>query len=111
MKPGTCINTHLVTELNLQKLGSDSHLVAPSISLADMTVFFLTVATCFKFGLSAEMYPELGEYYALLKEQPSVKASWDKDKMHSKTSEILTHFTDTSACNVLVSTKKKKAFV
>ncbi|KAG8005094.1 Glutathione S-transferase A [Nibea albiflora] len=70
----------LVTELKLwegylQKLGSGSHLAGPSFSLADVTVF-PTVATLFRFGLSAEKYPKLGEYYALLKERPSVKASW-----------------------------------
>ncbi|KAA8586194.1 hypothetical protein FQN60_007763 [Etheostoma spectabile] len=47
----------------------------PFFSLADVTVF-PTVATLFRFGLSAERYPNLGEYYALLKERPSIKASW-----------------------------------
>ncbi|TKS88919.1 Glutathione S-transferase A [Collichthys lucidus] len=70
----------LVTELKLwegylQKLGSGSHLAGPSFSLVDVTVF-PTVATLFRFGLSAEKYPKLGEYYALLKERPSVKSSW-----------------------------------
>nr|ANW83217.1 rho-class glutathione S-transferase [Sebastes schlegelii] len=70
----------LITEVKLwegylQKLGSGSHLAGPSFSLADVTVF-PTVATLFRFGLSAERYPKLGEYYALLKERPSVKASW-----------------------------------
>lgn len=59
----------------LQKLGSGSYLAGPSFSLADVTVF-PTVATLFRFGLSAEHYPKLGEYYALLKERPSIIASW-----------------------------------
>lgn len=70
----------LTTELQLwegylQKLGSGSHLAGSSFTLADAVVF-PTVATAFRFGLSAERYPKLGEYYALLKERPSVKASW-----------------------------------
>ncbi|XP_044191610.1 glutathione S-transferase A-like [Thunnus albacares] len=59
----------------LQKLGSGSHLAGPPFSLADVTVF-PTVATLFRFGLSAESYPKLAEYYSLLKERPSIKASW-----------------------------------
>ncbi|XP_073319492.1 glutathione S-transferase A-like isoform X1 [Pagrus major] len=70
----------LVTELKLwegylQKLGSGSYLAGKTFSLADVTVF-PTVATHFQFGLSAERYPILGEYYALLKDRPSIKASW-----------------------------------
>ncbi|XP_073319622.1 glutathione S-transferase A-like isoform X1 [Pagrus major] len=70
----------LVTELKLwegylQKLGSGSYLAGKTFSLADVTVF-PTVAYLFRFGLSAERYPILGEYYALLKDRPSIKASW-----------------------------------
>ncbi|KAM9385717.1 uncharacterized protein KZ484_007242 [Pholidichthys leucotaenia] len=70
----------LTTELKLwegylQKLGSGSHLAGPSFSLADV-VIFPTVAYLFRFGLSAKRYPKLGEYYALLKERQSIKASW-----------------------------------
>ncbi|XP_039876774.1 glutathione S-transferase A-like [Simochromis diagramma] len=70
----------LVTELRLwkgylQKLGSGSYLAGPSFTLADVVVF-PTVGTLFRFGLSPERYPKLGEYYNLLKERPSVKASW-----------------------------------
>ncbi|XP_068188772.1 glutathione S-transferase A-like [Antennarius striatus] len=70
----------LVTELKLwegylQKLGTNSHLAGPSFSLADVTVF-PTVATLFRFGLSAERYPNLGKYYAMLTERPSIKATW-----------------------------------
>ncbi|XP_034401747.1 glutathione S-transferase A-like isoform X2 [Cyclopterus lumpus] len=70
----------LATELKLwegylQKLSSGSHLAGQSFSLADVTVF-PTVATLFRFGLSAERYPKLGEYHALLKERPGIKASW-----------------------------------
>ncbi|CAK6949738.1 glutathione S-transferase A-like [Scomber scombrus] len=59
----------------LQKLGSGAHLAGPHFSLADVTVF-PTVATLFRFGLSTERYPQLAEYYSLLKERPSIKASW-----------------------------------
>ncbi|CAN9503804.1 unnamed protein product [Ophioblennius macclurei] len=70
----------LITEIKLwegylSKLPPNSHLAGPSFSLADVTVF-PTVAYLFRFGLSAERYPKLGEYYALLKERPSVKATW-----------------------------------
>ncbi|KAG7500459.1 glutathione S-transferase A-like [Solea senegalensis] len=70
----------LATELKLwdgylQKLGDDSYLAGRSFSLADVTVF-PTVATVFRYGLSAERYPHLGKYYTLLQERPSIKASW-----------------------------------
>ncbi|KAM6974799.1 glutathione S-transferase A-like [Tautogolabrus adspersus] len=73
----------LTTELKLwegylQKLGSNTCLAGPSFSLADVTVF-PTVASLFRFGLSAERYPNLGAYYALLKGRPSIKASWPPD--------------------------------
>uniref|UniRef100_A0A672H624 Glutathione S-transferase A-like n=1 Tax=Salarias fasciatus TaxID=181472 RepID=A0A672H624_SALFA len=87
----------LTTELNLwegylSKLLPNSYLAGPSFSLADVTVF-PTVAFLFRFGLSAERYPKLGEYYALLKERPSVKASWpplwhDNPQGHDKLKEI-----------------------
>uniref|UniRef100_A0A3P9BXE5 Glutathione S-transferase rho n=1 Tax=Maylandia zebra TaxID=106582 RepID=A0A3P9BXE5_9CICH len=68
----------LVSELKLwesylQKVCS--YLAGPSFTLADV-VIFPTVGTLFRFGLSPERYPKLGEYYNLLKERPSVKASW-----------------------------------
>ncbi|XP_013883507.1 glutathione S-transferase A [Austrofundulus limnaeus] len=71
---------NLVAELKLwegylQKLGSDTYLAGPSFTLADVVVG-PTVAFLFRFGLSAERYPKLGEYYARLKERPSMKASW-----------------------------------
>ncbi|KAM3596921.1 uncharacterized protein V6R79_022898 [Siganus canaliculatus] len=70
----------LATELKLwesylQKLGPNSCLAGPSFSLADVVVY-PTVATAFRFGLSAERYPILGAYYNMLKERPSIKASW-----------------------------------
>ncbi|XP_026204350.1 glutathione S-transferase A-like [Anabas testudineus] len=70
----------LATELKLwegylQKLGQGTFLAGPSFSLADVTVF-PTVATAFRFGLPGERYPHLAEYYARLKERPSIKASW-----------------------------------
>nr|CAA64496.1 glutathione S-transferase [Pleuronectes platessa] len=68
----------LATELKLwegylQKHGK--HLAGRSFSLADVTVF-PTVATLFRMGLSAESYPQLGQYHALLKERPGIKRSW-----------------------------------
>ncbi|XP_019946255.1 glutathione S-transferase A-like [Paralichthys olivaceus] len=79
----------LATELKLwegylQKSGT--YLAGPSLSLADVTVF-PTVATLFRFGLSAESYPQLGQYYTLLKERPSVKASWPPHWLENPTGQ------------------------
>ncbi|KAM3835930.1 glutathione S-transferase A-like [Diretmus argenteus] len=59
----------------LEKLGAGSCLAGKSFSMADVVVF-PSVAYLFRFGLSAERYPQLAEYYALLKDRPSIKASW-----------------------------------
>uniref|UniRef100_A0A3Q2R4R2 Glutathione S-transferase rho n=1 Tax=Fundulus heteroclitus TaxID=8078 RepID=A0A3Q2R4R2_FUNHE len=59
----------------LHNLGSGSNLAGKSFTLADV-VIFPTVATLFRFGLSEKRYPKLAEYYALLRERPSIKASW-----------------------------------
>ncbi|XP_077404206.1 glutathione S-transferase A-like [Vanacampus margaritifer] len=68
----------LVTELQLwegylNKAGP--HMAGTSFTLADV-IIFPTVANLFRFGLSAERYPKLAAYYALLKDRPSIKASW-----------------------------------
>ncbi|PWA15362.1 glutathione S-transferase rho [Gambusia affinis] len=70
----------LVTELKLwegylEKLGSGSYLAGKDFTMTDVVVF-PTVATAFRFGLSAGRYPKLGAYHALMKERPSIKASW-----------------------------------
>jgi len=70
----------LVKELKLWegylgKLGAGSYLAGKTFSLADVLVF-PGVAYLFRFGLPAEHYPKLAEYYALVKDRPSVKASW-----------------------------------
>ncbi|KAM4539828.1 glutathione S-transferase A-like [Odontesthes bonariensis] len=73
---GEALGTELkLWEGYLQKLGSGSHLAGPSFSLADVVVF-PTIAILFRFGLSAQRYPKLGEYYTMLKDRPSIKASW-----------------------------------
>ncbi|XP_028317757.1 glutathione S-transferase A-like [Gouania willdenowi] len=59
----------------LQKLGSGSYMAGRSFTLADV-IIFPTVATLYRSGLAAERYPKLGEYYALVKDRASVKASW-----------------------------------
>ncbi|XP_049607552.1 glutathione S-transferase A isoform X1 [Syngnathus scovelli] len=56
-------------------LQTGSHLVGSSFTLADVMVF-PTVANLYRFGLSPERYPKLAAYYALLKDRPSIKASW-----------------------------------
>ncbi|CAF99458.1 unnamed protein product [Tetraodon nigroviridis] len=70
----------LITELKLwegylEQLGPNTHLAGQSFTLADVVVF-PTIAAFFKFGLSADRYPNLGEYYARVKERPSIRASW-----------------------------------
>ncbi|CAJ1083762.1 glutathione S-transferase A-like [Xyrichtys novacula] len=62
-------------ESYLEKLGPNTYLAGPAFTLADVTVF-PTIGTIFRYGLSAERYPNLGAYHALMKERPSVKASW-----------------------------------
>ncbi|TNN86066.1 Glutathione S-transferase A [Liparis tanakae] len=57
------------------ELDEGIHLAGLFFTLADVVVF-PTVATLFRFGLSAERYPKLGDYYAVLKHRPSIKASW-----------------------------------
>ncbi|XP_034401746.1 glutathione S-transferase A-like isoform X1 [Cyclopterus lumpus] len=71
----TCARSNIALFFTSFQLSSGSHLAGQSFSLADVTVF-PTVATLFRFGLSAERYPKLGEYHALLKERPGIKASW-----------------------------------
>ncbi|XP_030644277.1 glutathione S-transferase A [Chanos chanos] len=68
----------LSTELKLWE--SYMHKVGPymagkSFSLADVVVF-PTIALTFRLGLSHEKYPKLAKYYNLMKERPSVKATW-----------------------------------
>ncbi|KAJ3609313.1 hypothetical protein NHX12_023836 [Muraenolepis orangiensis] len=70
----------LTTELKLwegylEKMGAGSYLAGKNFSLADV-VIFPCFACCFRFGLSAKNYPKLADYYGLLKERPSVEASW-----------------------------------
>ncbi|XP_071768708.1 glutathione S-transferase A-like [Centroberyx gerrardi] len=59
----------------LQKLGAGSCLAGKTFSMADVAVY-PNVVYLFRFGLSAERYPKLAEYHALLKDRPSIKASW-----------------------------------
>jgi len=59
----------------LGKLGAGSYMAGKSFSLADVIVF-PSIAYVFRFGLSAEHYPKLAEYYALVKDRASVKATW-----------------------------------
>ncbi|KAK7898609.1 hypothetical protein WMY93_019462 [Mugilogobius chulae] len=59
----------------LEKLGPGSCLAGQQFSLADVTVF-PAVANLFRYGLLADRYPKLAQYHALLKDRPSIKASW-----------------------------------
>ncbi|XP_008285823.1 glutathione S-transferase A-like [Stegastes partitus] len=66
-------------ERYLQNVSSGSYLAGP-FSLADVVVF-PDIAYAFRFGLSAERYPNLAKYYNLLKERPSIKATWQSEWM------------------------------
>ncbi|XP_060771547.1 glutathione S-transferase A-like isoform X2 [Neoarius graeffei] len=59
----------------LQKMGKGSFLAGRNFSMADV-IFFPVFAFLPRFGLSKERYPNLMEYYEMLKERPSIKASW-----------------------------------
>ncbi|KAM4539905.1 glutathione S-transferase A-like [Odontesthes bonariensis] len=77
---------NLATELKLwegylQNVAAGSYL-AGAFSLADVVVF-PDVAYAFRFGLSEERYPKLAKYYNLLKDRPSIKASWPPHWLHS----------------------------
>ncbi|KAM6959539.1 glutathione S-transferase A-like [Aplochiton taeniatus] len=69
----------LTVELKLwegyMEKGVGSYLAGKTISLADVTVFPM-VAYALRFGLCMERYPKLAAYYAVMKDRPSVKASW-----------------------------------
>ncbi|XP_036411052.1 glutathione S-transferase rho [Megalops cyprinoides] len=62
-------------EQYLQKMEAGSYLAGKSFSMADV-VAVPVVAYAVRFGLSQDRYPRLGQYYSLVKERPSVKASW-----------------------------------
>ncbi|XP_043993635.1 glutathione S-transferase A-like [Gambusia affinis] len=70
---------NLVTELQLwesylENVSAGCYL-AGGFSLADVVVF-PSVACAFSYGLSPERYPKLAKYYSLLKDRPSIKATW-----------------------------------
>ncbi|XP_076005852.1 glutathione S-transferase A-like [Genypterus blacodes] len=61
--------------LSLFRWAHFSYLAGSFFSLANVLVF-PTVASLFRFGLPAGRFPQLSQYYAALKELPSIKASW-----------------------------------
>uniref|UniRef100_W5M7C2 Glutathione S-transferase rho n=2 Tax=Lepisosteus oculatus TaxID=7918 RepID=W5M7C2_LEPOC len=58
-----------------QKMDSGSYVAGKNFTMADV-MFIPQIAFVFRFGLSQEKYPKLAEYYSLVKERPSIKASW-----------------------------------
>ncbi|XP_061738503.1 glutathione S-transferase A-like [Nerophis ophidion] len=78
----------LATELHLWEgyLQAGPYLAGPNFSLADVAVF-PTVANLFRYGLTAVRYPKLSEYHTLLKERPSVRASWPPHWQEDPTGE------------------------
>ncbi|XP_067111378.1 glutathione S-transferase A-like [Osmerus mordax] len=83
----------LATELTLwegymQKMEAGSYLAGKDFSLADITVFPV-IAYAFRFGLSAERYPRLGQYNDLMNDRPSVKATWPPHWLESPGSGTL----------------------
>uniref|UniRef100_A0A3B3TKN6 Glutathione S-transferase rho n=1 Tax=Poecilia latipinna TaxID=48699 RepID=A0A3B3TKN6_9TELE len=65
---------NLVTELKLWESYLENCCFR-GFSLADV-VFFPSIACTFAYGLSPERYPKLAKYYNLLKDRPSIKATW-----------------------------------
>ncbi|XP_027009856.1 glutathione S-transferase rho [Tachysurus fulvidraco] len=62
-------------ESYLQQMGNGTFVAGRNFSMADV-VFFPVFAFLPRFGLSQERYPHLMEYYEMVKERPSIKASW-----------------------------------
>uniref|UniRef100_A0A672H595 Glutathione S-transferase A-like n=1 Tax=Salarias fasciatus TaxID=181472 RepID=A0A672H595_SALFA len=76
----------LTTELKLwegyfENVAEGSYLAGP-FSLADV-VGFPNAAYAFHFGLSPERYPKMAKYYNLLKDRPSIKATWPPKYLES----------------------------
>ncbi|XP_066572096.1 glutathione S-transferase rho [Amia ocellicauda] len=70
----------LATEFQLweeyfQKMDAGSYVSGKNFTMADVMVF-PQIAFAFRIGLSQEKYPKLTDYYNLLKDRPSVQASW-----------------------------------
>ncbi|XP_023673343.1 glutathione S-transferase rho [Paramormyrops kingsleyae] len=59
----------------LSKPEAGPYLAGKAFTMADV-LCFPVIAYGFRFGLSQEKYPKLGQYYTLVKERPSVTASW-----------------------------------
>ncbi|XP_061420763.1 glutathione S-transferase A-like [Lethenteron reissneri] len=79
----------LLWEGYLAKMGPGSYIAGKAFTIAD-AAFFPTLAYCFRFGLSAERYPNLGAYYKLLEQRPSVQASWPPHwKENPQTQDLL----------------------
>ncbi|XP_066524444.1 glutathione S-transferase rho [Hoplias malabaricus] len=62
-------------ESYLEKMDVGSYIAGKSFSLADV-VCFPYIAFLPRFGLNRERYPRMMEYYEMVKERPSVKATW-----------------------------------
>lgn len=83
----------LATELKLwegylNKMDAGSYLAGKNFSMADVMVF-PNIAYVFRFGLSAERYPRLSEYYSLLKDRPSIKTTWPAHWLEGPGQELL----------------------
>ncbi|XP_078607001.1 glutathione S-transferase A-like [Branchiostoma floridae x Branchiostoma japonicum] len=74
-KKKTCHEELQVWEGYLAKLGDGSHIAGKNFSLADVCAFPF-IATLVRMGFNMSRYPHLAKYYDLVKDRPSVKASW-----------------------------------
>ncbi|XP_078607005.1 glutathione S-transferase A-like [Branchiostoma floridae x Branchiostoma japonicum] len=59
----------------LAKLGDGSYIAGKNFNLADACTFPF-IATLVRMGFNMSRYPHLAKYYDLVKDRPSVKASW-----------------------------------
>ncbi|XP_035679374.1 glutathione S-transferase A-like isoform X3 [Branchiostoma floridae] len=74
-KKKACFEELQLWEGYLAKLGDGSHIAGKNFTLADACTFPY-VATLVRMGFNLSRYPHLAKYYDLVKDRPSVKASW-----------------------------------
>ncbi|XP_012686926.2 glutathione S-transferase A-like [Clupea harengus] len=77
-----------IWEEYLEKMEPGSYLAGRSFSLVDVLVFPV-VAYAVRFGMSQEKYSRLGAYYTMLKDRPSIKATWPPHWLEGPGSDLI----------------------
>ncbi|XP_043920579.1 glutathione S-transferase A-like [Protopterus annectens] len=71
------------------KMGTESYVAGKNFTMADAVIFPL-VALVFRFGASQAKYPYLAAYYNLVKNRPSIQATWPPHwKTNPNTGDLL----------------------